>query len=185
MTAETDGSLSVRCPREVVDVFQFKDLDAEENVSGKLGKWRLKGNSVQGEWVDGFAYATIPCLKNSFALKGVFSFQAGTRSFGLLVRTGADFSSGYMLGFEPAGNRLVFNRFPRAGDSPPLAECLVFLTPGKPTPFLVFVEDSIVEAFIGRRIALSCRAYGDYDKPAGFFVTEGSASFGEIRFAEP
>ncbi|MBO3797393.1 MAG: hypothetical protein QXI42_12135 [Thermoproteota archaeon] len=103
MTAETDGSLSVQCPREVADAFQFKDLDAEENVSGKLGKWRLQGNSVQGERVDGFAYASIPCLKNSFALKGVFSFQAGTRSFGLLVRTSADFSSGYMLGFERAG----------------------------------------------------------------------------------
>ncbi|MCX8183106.1 MAG: family 43 glycosylhydrolase [Crenarchaeota archaeon] len=183
LKAEADGSLSVQCPGEVVNAFQFKNLDVDGSILGKLGEWKIQENSVHGKRTDGLAYATIPCLKNSFALKGVLSFQPGTRFFGLLIRTSVDFSSGYMLGFEPAGNRMVFSRFPRAGDAPPLAECPVFLKPGKPTPFLVFVEDSIVEAFIGR-IALSCRAYGGRDEPAGFFVAEGAASYGEIRFAE-
>lgn len=184
LKVEVDGSLSVRCPEEVVNIFQFKDIDIGKSVSSNLGKWVFQENGVYGERVDGLAYATISDLKNNFVLKGSVSFHPGTRSFGLLIRTSVDFSSGYILEFEPVRNRVVFDRFPRAGDAPPLAECPINLAPDKSKPFLIFVENSIVEAFIDKRVALSCRAYGGHGEPTGLFIIEGAASYEKIQFAK-
>jgi len=179
-----DGSLFVRCPKEVIKALQFAELAGRQCLSRTFGKWSFDGNHIHGERVDGLAYAIFADIKEDFALTGEVSFEPNTLAFGLLIRTNADFSAGYMLRFEPAKNRVVFDHFPRAGDAPPLVERPLRMTPNKPISFAVFVEKTIVEAFIGERGALSCRTYERYDAPAGLFIIEGGVRYGELRVAQ-
>ena len=181
LTVEADGSISVRCPEEVINSFQLKELDVKKSISGLLGKWDFQKNNAYGERIDGLAYAIITDLKTDFVLMGEVSFQTNTREFGLLIRTNTDLSAGYALKFQPVRNRVALDRFPRAGDSPPLAECPVLLMPNKPIPFAVFVEDTVMEAFVGKRVALSCRIHERRNEPAGLFLVEGAARYSGLQ----
>jgi len=181
LLVSSDGNLRVRCPKELMGAFKFSGLTGGQIISHAFGKWDLDDKGIRGERRDGLAYAILDDLKGDYVLAGEVAFEPGASAFGLLVRTEADFSAGYVIRFEPQLGRVVFDRFPRAGDVPALVERPLPMEPSRPIPFALFVDTSIVEAFIDERIALSCRAYEHYDSPAGFFVMEGAVRFSKLR----
>jgi len=185
LKVDVDGSLLVQCPKETTELLRFSQLTGEPPKAplGVIGKWSLDGDRIRGERRDGLTYSILPTIRGEFALAGEISHEPNTLAFGLLIRTNADFSAGYMIRFEPARGRVVFDSFPRAGDAPTLVERPLPMAPNRPMPFTLFIEKTIVEAFIDERIALSCRAYERHDAPAGIFVIEGAARYDGLRVA--
>jgi hypothetical protein len=75
------------------------------------------------------------------------------------LRIDSDFEKGYYLRFESPQQRLVFDAWPRAGDAPYRfgLERPLSLSPGKPTCMKVFVDGTLLEAYVEEKIALSAR----------------------------
>ena len=88
---------------------------------------------------------------------------------------------------EPLRQRLVFDRWPRPGDQPYLAELErpLVLIPSHPVEVEVLVEGSLCEVYVDHKVAMSVRMYEHTLGAWGFFCGEGRAEFTGLALSVP
>ena len=93
-----------------------------------------------------------------------------------------DLDTCYYVRFEPANNRIVFDRWPRPGDVLYMTglERPLQLSPGEPIEVQVIVDGTIAEVYVGGKIAMSTRMYSPNQGQVGLFAEEGSATFARL-----
>jgi len=89
----------------------------------------------------------------------------------------------YQIRWEPDRRRVVFDHSQRRGGESFMIERPVETPPGGSVDLKVFVEGSVVVAYVDGSVALSCRAYDRRGGQLGLFVLQGEAAFSEVSVA--
>ncbi len=174
-----DGTLAVDIPATVRNYFaNERPLHWERGLKTALPS----GEEARLEARGVFRCLSAGRLPEMALLQATAVFQGAAGGFGLMLRSSADFESGYFLRLEPQRGRLVFDSWPRPGEIPFQAESErpLLLREGQPIRLTVYVDGSICEAYVDGQVALSTRMY---DHPAGewgVFVQDGDVTFSEV-----
>jgi beta-fructofuranosidase len=180
-----DGALDVRLPDTVRASFTEEHRLTFAPV---LGTWDGLGASVP----DGHAGAVAGPLPDTFLLTVDVEVGADTGAVGVVLRSGDDGDEGYAVRLEPRARRLTFDRWPRrrtgdaqwqiSGDVSHVLELerAVDVAPG-PHRLEVLVDGTAFTAYLDDRVAMSGRMYDKRDGGLGLFVTEGRATFTDVR----
>ncbi len=145
-----------------------------------FGEWQVSESSYTVQADDHFAACTLGELPQSALIQANLSVQPQSRGCGLLLRCDQDMEHYYQLRWEPGRHRVVFDRWPRPGDQPFMLERPLQMSADEPLQLKIFIDGSIVAAYINDTVALNCRAYDHPTGQLGLFVAEGGARFDHV-----
>jgi len=175
-----DGTLAQRCPPEIIDVYRE---EVALSVRGRTGRWRMVGETVEAARADGFAYASLGGQSDGLIEMSV-KMRGPVCSAGVVFRASPDLSSYCALRVEPARRRVVIDRVPQIGEVNFRCERHLSVDEGEEVDVKLFLDGDMVEAFVGERRALGCRAYDFGDGEIGLYVEHGEAVFSNVRMRD-
>ncbi len=145
-----------------------------------LGEWQADGSSFSAARADGFSAAYLGGLPDSCVIDCTVTLGTATRSVGLLLRADENIETYYQLRWEPGRNRVVFDRWPRPGDEPYMLERPLPVADGESVRLKVFLDGTVVTAYVNDTVALDVRTYDHRRGGLGLFVSEGEATFSNV-----
>ena len=146
-------------------------------LGAACGDWSLQTDGIVGDALDGFAAATLGAMPVTGRFDVAVRCDPGTRAAGVLLRCGPTLDAHYMVRWEPRRQRVVFDRWPRAGDVPFVHERPVIVAPDADLDLTVVFDGSAIVVYVAGQTALSARAYDHATGDVGLFVMEGAATF--------
>ncbi|MEZ4670369.1 MAG: glycoside hydrolase family 32 protein [Anaerolineae bacterium] len=179
---QRDGSLLVKPPPEVLSQFTSPVTLKPEP---RIGRWGEQNGALAVNVTGAFGWCRLGKMSSTCMIETTVRFTEDTRSCGLILRADHTLTEGYLIRLEPGRQRIVFERFPRPGDEPPIIERPLPLNSDTPVHLRVLVEGSVIVIYANDEVALSTRGY---DHPAGdfgLFVSEGAASFSQYVMKSP
>ncbi len=178
-----DGTLYVKCPREVEDAFVSERSFSETFRMGEIERaeagYRFGG---EGENVVLFDQMPENC---KIELKFVTSDARG--DFGIVLREGGNMERFYAVKFEPKFNRLAFDRQPRKEGPVHIHADVERYCPvkeGEETRVLVVVQGSVLEVYVGDRVAMSARMFDFKTGNFGIYTHNIKVEFQDIKLFE-
>lgn len=154
----------------------------ELSFNPQWGKWASDTADVfKAEVTDGSTVCTLGDLPDCCEIEVTIECSAGTRDCGILLHANPEVDGYYQLRWEPARHRVVYDRWPRPGNEPFMMERPVESRPDGSLHFKVFIDGTVMVAYINDRVALSNRAYDHRGGQLGLFLTEGAARFSGIQ----
>lgn len=187
LIARKDGQLAVRCPPEVEAAFSQPVVDPTSlpDHGALTGKWSLGPGLIRGEAKEGMGLMLIQGAPDDYYLDAEVTVGSAAASAGLLLRVTDSLDAGYSLIIEPAKRRAGFRHWQAWGDPPPHVQRTLEIKPGRPVRCQVFVEETILEAFLNGQVALSARMYNHRRGNLCLLVQNGEARFEGLRIAAP
>ncbi|MEM2905476.1 MAG: hypothetical protein QW057_01205 [Candidatus Bathyarchaeia archaeon] len=185
LTAQPDGQLAVRCPREIEEAFPRLVVDPTKVPEHKVltGKWSATTGSIRGEAYEGMGLTVLQAVPDDYYLDVKVTLGPMAASAGFLLRMTDAFDAGYSLTLEPAKHRVGFRHWQSWGDPPPHVQRTVEIEPSQPVRCQVFAEETILEVFINEQVALSARMYNHRGGKLCLIVQNGEARFKGLRIA--
>jgi beta-fructofuranosidase len=180
LVQQPDGRLAVRPPDTVVGAFGTRHPLQPKAV---LGPWQVEGEHISGGAVGQGATILLADLPETGLIEANVSFTHATGTFGFLLRADEALEHYYVVRFEPARQRVVFDRWPRPGDQPFMLEQPVILTAGQALPVRILVDGTCAVVYAGDQTVLSCRMYEHRSGKLGLFANEVEASFAAVTLA--
>lgn len=174
---QADGSLTVAPPPEIGDFFKAA---IRLKPDPQIGNWKIQGESLEVEALDSFAWCRLGSVSRASCIELTLNLKEGTRSGGLILQADVGLDSGYLARIEAGRQRIIFERFPRPGDEPPIIERPLNLRNAEPIHIQALIEDSVIVIYVNNEVALSTRGYEHQAGEFGVFVSEGAASFADI-----
>ena len=181
---QPDGTLTVKPPKAVDSAFstaeslQFQPL---------LGNWRLEESAARADRPDGYACLLMNRVPECCKLEMDVSFEGNPREFGIALQVDPDFAMGYYLLFEPNRGRIQYKTglrmYEDGGKMFPYEveqERPFAWQAGKTYHVRVFVQESILLLYVDG-VALGTRMFDRKGYRFGLFVSDGAASFSNIR----
>jgi len=178
---QLDGALHVGLPPEIRQQFLRSVFLTPE---ARIGQWTIDDSVATIEAEDGFAWCRLARMPPCCYIEGTIQYREGTRSFGFVLRADDTLDRYYLLKVEPGRQRIVFERWPRPGDEPPIIERPLQLSADSPVHLRVLVEDSIIVAYANDCVALSTRGYEHTKGDLGLFINDGAATFIAVQLME-
>lgn len=172
-----DGGLGVKMPPEMDHLFCPATAATMEP---RIGAWQIAEAHAVAEVTDGFAVCRVAALPERGRVDVTLQPHGSLRACGLLLRADAQLEHYYQVRWEPAAQRLVFDRWPRPGDEPFMFERLLAHDPTAPLRLQVVVDGSAIVIYADNQTALSTRGYDHAQGDLCFFVTEGGATFSDM-----
>lgn len=129
----------------------------------------LEGNGTFATLVEG----QLPSIAH---LAATLQFDEHTRDFGCMLRCSDDLDKSYYLRFEPAHQRLVFDKWPRQAAEVSQAvelERAVSLRPNVPIHVQLIVDGNKGVVYVDDKVAMNFRIYDLKEGAWGWFVTDG------------
>jgi beta-fructofuranosidase len=182
LVQENDGALSVRPPETVTAAFSKR---VEVSLGPAVGQPQIHAQGATLSGPDSFVAATAGVLPSRCKIEATVEFRHNTRGCGLMLRMSDDFDTGYYVRLEPGRNRLVFDSWPRPGDIPFMVELErpLALPAGHPVRLTLLVDGSVFTVYANDKVAMSGRMYNHKAGAWGVFVSEGSATFGNLSLS--
>jgi beta-fructofuranosidase len=109
-------------------------------------------------------------------LSATLRYDEDTRDFGCMLRCSDDLDKSYYLRFEPAHQRLVFDKWPRQASEVSQEvelERAVSLRPGTPIQVQLIVDGNKGVVYVDDKVAMNFRIYDLKEGGWGWFVTDG------------
>ena len=176
---QPDGTLAVKCPREVAA--QYPDrlpLSAGRtmgSVSYQDGKYLLGG--------EGKSLCMLGAMPENGKIELSFTASDDCGDFGLLLRADAGVDAYYAVRFEPRFNRLAMDIQPRADNTRHTqvdVERWCPVVPGEKNKLLILFEGSVLEVYVNDKVAMSARMFDRREGDFGIFTHNTSVCFEEI-----
>jgi beta-fructofuranosidase len=188
-----DGMLAVRPPDTVLAAFNHALAPGAPHTI--LGSWRTEDDgSLATSAVGRNAIISLGAMPDECLLEMHVTYEAGTASYGLLLRADATYDAYYQVRLEPANQRMVIDRWPRPGDEPFMLERPFALKKGQSVTLKVITSGTNQVVYAGATdrqgcgssdeqewTALSCRMYDHRSGEWGLFVIEGQARFAALQ----
>jgi len=172
------GALSVRVPDTVAAQYT---QPKETTFEVLLGSWTSSAHDLRANGLGRLCAASLGSLPAECFAEITITYAAPIATFGINLRADRDLDNYYQLRFEPAAQRVVFDRWPRPGDVPFSIERPVRMAPNEPIIVKLLVDASCLVAYINDRVALSSRMYDHVEGNWGIFAAEGDAAFSRIH----
>jgi beta-fructofuranosidase len=174
---QEDGTLSVKAPDIVLSAFSSPLALTPCEI---IGPWRFEAGYITGGAPGRAASLLLADLPAGCRVEAGLAYAPGTTSFGLLLRADASLDHYYQLRFEPANQRMVFDRWPRPGDQPFLLERPLPMAASKPIRLHLLLDGTCAAAYVDDRVALCCRLYNHREGQLGLFANEGEVEFSNL-----
>lgn len=169
LVQDKNGLLQVRMPDRVAAAFTKRDhAVSEARVVDGTGTF---GTLVEGQ---------LPAIGR---LSAVLRYEASTRNFGCMLRCSEDLDKSYYLRFEPAYQRLVFDKWPRQVSEVSQEvelERPVSLRPDTPIHVDVIVDGNKGVVYVDDKVAMNFRIYDLKEGAWGWFVTDGKITVSDV-----
>lgn len=183
---ENDGTLSVTAPEALEnDAFHTEQM---LTLTPLTGDWQIAAGSAAVDSPYGYSSLLMNRVPSCCKLEMDVRFDKAPREFGVALQVDADFAMGYYFLFEPNRGRVQYKTglrmYEDGGKMFPYEveqERPFAWEAGKTYKVRVFVQDSILLLYVGDRIALGTRMFDRSGAYFGLFVSDGSASFENIR----
>lgn len=181
-----DGTLGVTVP-ESVD--QALSVPNEIPMVPMNGPWKLGEDSAATD--NRYGYSTL-LLQNRVPelckLELDLTFSETVREIGVALQVSEQFGTGYYLSIQPHRNRLEFKSglrmYDEGGWTFPFdveMERPITLEANRPHKLRVFVQDTILLAYLDGQAALNARMFDYSHQFFGLFASDGTAKFENIR----
>lgn len=179
---DEDGTLAVTIPSTIRARFGTQRIPTFAKAQGDF---KLENGWPRLESRGTFTCVSAGLLPGTCKIEALVSYAEGTRGFGVMLRTSPDFENGYYIRIEPFRSRVVFDRWPRPGDVPYMAELerSIRLEACRKIKLVVMVNGSICEVYLDDRVAMSARMFDHVEGSWGIFVTDGDAHFSDVSLA--
>ena len=170
----SDGTLSV-CPPPAVDAALASPVPLDPHPV--LGDWTITPNALATDATGMTAWCRLVEMPDRCKVVTTIDLTSGAREAGLLLRADEATGDCYFLRLEPARNRIVFDRRvrPRPTEGTTI-ERHVDLSGGE-ARLKVFVEGSVLVAYVNDEVALTARGYDYRDGTVAVFAADGAATF--------
>jgi len=180
LSFDAEGNVQTRPVAEVVDAFGRLVFSLEEanGAAASASAWETEGTDVVVDAAEGACHLHLSDLPATCLVTCRMQFSHTAASGGLLLRMSEDAAAGYSLMVEPARQRVILRRWGAVGGKP-LLDRPLRVEAGRWVRMQVFVQDSVIEAFLDDSVALSCRMY---DRRSGWLGL--LAQNGRVRFAD-
>lgn len=181
-----DGALAVRAPESVDRALQTHNATPMQPMNGPWETgvdWAVTDNPS--------GYSSL-LLKNQVPglckLEAELLFSETVREIGVALQVDQQFCTGYYLSLMPHKNRLEFKSglrmYEEGGWTFPYdveLERPIVLEPGKPHRLKIFVQDSILLAYLDGQVALSARMFDYSHQFIGLYASDGRGEFRNLR----
>jgi len=179
---EEDGSIAISAPPQLEKRFpNQKTLSFQPS----FGHWETKEGLFKVKEDNGFAAAALGDMAPNCYISCDIVCDLSTHACGLFLFAGHDLERYYQLRWEPGMRRVVFDRFPRLGNDPPMIERPLYVDSGQPVNFKIVTGDTILVAYLNDSVALTTRIYGQLSGQLGLFVKDGEATFEKVTMSTP
>jgi len=186
IVVQPDGSLGVRCPREIVEAYRQiiikPGLPVEYEVA--TGSWSVKNGIFVGTMKDGFGFVRLPHVPDDYRLEAALTINSSAASAGFMFRVCDTLETGYSLSLEPFAHRVAFRYWQTWGEPQPHVERPVEILPIQPVKCQIFVQGTILEAFFNDRVSIAARMYNCRKGQLCLFVQNGQARFEDLCLAK-
>lgn len=181
-----DGTLAVAPPAAVDGALKVPNTLKMEPQNGP---WRVEASSAETE--NPYGYSTL-LFENRVPelckLEMELTFSETVREVGVALQVDAAFGAGYYLSLQPHRGRLEFKSglrmYDEGGWTFPFdveLERPARLEANVPHSLKIFVQDTILLAYLDDQIALSARMFDYTHRFFGLFASDGTARFENIR----
>jgi len=120
-----------------------------------------------------FSAADLGEMPDDCLLEACMNFRGSSSEWGMILRSDSSFESCYQIRFEPARQRMVFDRWPRPGDQAFVIERPLRMEEGRSVTVRALVSGSCLVIYANDRVALSARMYDRKEGRLGLFVSNG------------
>jgi sucrose-6-phosphate hydrolase SacC (GH32 family) len=163
--SSSTGEIFERPVEEIVQAFSHSalDLSSRPKFTTVREDWRYKGSQLTGR---GECYFDVP---DDYLVQCQVQLEPNT-DFTLVMRRQAEQDKGYKLVVSPKNNTVSLAR----GTSNFVRTVKIDIT--KPVEIQAFVQGAIIECFVNKRWAFTCRAYDFGSGGLGLKVDGGQAT---------
>ena len=145
-----------------------------------MGEWQAKGTQATALADEGDCLAVLGEMPDDYAVELNLRLSKGARA-GIVARLSEGGDKGYMVTLDHSRGRLAFSRWENWREGRPLYERPLHIAAGRAHHCCVFVEGTVLEAFVDGRTALSARIYDFAGGGLGLYATGGRATFSKLR----
>jgi len=149
------------------------------------GEWRVEKTTFGVDARDGFSYLHLGDLPDPCVIETEIEWQAGTAGFGVMLRASRPMNpqaQWYQVRFDPGRSRFAFDRSARSWDDfGYVEERPVALDSALPVSLKIVVSETLFVTYVNDEVALTARGYDLRSGGLGLFVTEGAATFRDVR----
>lgn len=173
---KADGSLGVK-PADSFDGAFTKPV--APTIQASVGDYKLINEEIKIIAPDTFKCVSFGSEPPKFKLELKFRFYENSREFGIMLRADETMNDAYYIRFEPQKNRVVLDKWKRAGDVSYMMgiEQPIKLKQGDEYSIKLYVEDTVGVVYINDEIALNFRMYDLKTGSYGVFVQDGEVDF--------
>ncbi|GAA1817531.1 glycoside hydrolase family 32 protein [Agromyces neolithicus] len=187
LIARLDGSLGARPLASRLEAFD----EVEASIRPRQGEWTVAGRAARGRTAPGasFAWASLTELDRAddraVLVRATVRIDETAEESGFAIQAADDFTSAYLLRFEPARGRFVFDRRPHRIEVPfdhdadrgyvsdPDFEIERPLAPRAEHEVTIIVEGSCISVYVDD-VALTTRGYDLQGGSIGAYVSSGA-----------
>ncbi len=184
--AREDGTLAVRPNPALKEVLTIQN---DVKWAPMNGAWEIGETSAVVDTP--YAYASA-LSENDVPHQGClafdFTFSEGTERFAVALQVDEEFARGYYFYLDPKRQRLEYKSAIRMHEQGGWTfqydvelERPLELIPGKTYSMEIYIDESVMEVYVGGTTALSVRAYDLHDRKFGLAVSDGKVRFENIQ----
>ncbi len=180
-----EGTLAVRVPESVDKAFEEPaGYPVVEYSFGEVTG--QSGEKIILDSIDGYSCAMLGQMPRLCKISADFTFQEGTKGFGLKLRSDKEMEAAYYIRLEPQKSRVVFDSWPRPGDLShmPGIEQSLCLNPNVKHSIKVFVQGSVGVVYVNDVAAVNFRMYDKRWGDWGVFAQDAQVKFENVCLSE-
>jgi len=180
------GEPAVRCPREVINAYKVDLLgpDGMKWFAPDDRPWKIEKDYAEVEVPNTAAVAVWQDAPANYLFSGQLTLSDAATTAGIFVRTSKDWQTvvdlGYQILFEPDRRRVSIRPSSRCDTEDIINETAFYFIPGKPIPFQLFLDGSILELFLDERLALAANLYGPASGGLAIMARDGKVSWDKV-----
>lgn len=181
LVQDADGLLYVKCPQEILNAYS-------EPLAITNGKeWSRVESLPNGFTVGSNAGRSIKLLGKmpvNCMFETEFTVADDVGDFGIILRSDEMVNRYYTVKFEPMYHRMAMNKIPRRDATVHMqadTERYCPIIPGQKNKLRLIVEESVLEAYVNDRIAMSARLYDYPEGQIGLYAHNSTVTFENIQ----
>jgi beta-fructofuranosidase len=178
-----DGTLGVKIPEGLAGAFKN---DVALQAGKKTGEWQGEGGEFACASPGRMSILTLgampdPCLPDPCLIEATVTLKRGTAEAGVLLRTEQNLNDFYSVRIHPGRQRLILDRRNSGLNDRFAMERPLEIKPGRSVHLRIVVSGSVATVYADGQVALTGRVYNRREGALALYVTEGQASFSDVK----
>jgi len=182
LTFHPDGRITERALEEVVAAIHALPAPDPAPMAKAIplcGLWETTPDSASC-LSDSGGVLYLPHMPEDFYFEASLSLSSPRMDAQVLLRTNEGLTSGYKLALHPWMGQVTVRPISEIDVDPLLVSAPADLDVSQPLKLRVFVKGSVLEAFFGERMSVTCRVYRHFTGGVALELRDGRGVFSDV-----